>query len=265
MKKQEGKQYVAINTHIRIMSFNVQHCLNYKTRKIDFNIMADAIKDLGAEIIGLQEIRGKGKQKEYTDQAKKLAKLTGYNYYFAKAVDFNGVDPYGNAILSKYPIISAQTVAISTPDDNTRYFEPRCVLKAVIDVGFPLTVLVTHFGLTKEEQENAADTVMKEITAEKCVLMGDFNVTPENELLSEIRKAMLDTANFFNEPKLSFSSENPKRKIDYIFLSRDLKVVFADIPEIVASDHRPHICDILTNALPPKMPKRGFLGWIFKR
>ncbi len=33
-------------------------------------------------------------------------------------------------------------------------------------------------------------------------------------------------------------------KIDYIFVSKDLKVESADIPEIVSSDHRPHIATI---------------------
>ena len=45
---------------IRVMSFNTQHCLNYKTQQIDFDIMADTTKKAGGEIVGLQEMRGKG-------------------------------------------------------------------------------------------------------------------------------------------------------------------------------------------------------------
>ena len=33
-------------------------------------------------------------------------------------------------------------------------------------------------------------------------------------------------------------------KIDYIFVSPDIKIKSADIPEIIASDHRPHIAVI---------------------
>jgi endonuclease/exonuclease/phosphatase family metal-dependent hydrolase len=34
------------------------------------------------------------------------------------------------------------------------------------------------------------------------------------------------------------------RKIDYIFVSKDLKVPYSDIPDIVSSDHRPHVAAI---------------------
>jgi endonuclease/exonuclease/phosphatase family metal-dependent hydrolase len=33
-------------------------------------------------------------------------------------------------------------------------------------------------------------------------------------------------------------------KIDYVFVTPDLKVVAADIPAIVASDHRPHTAEL---------------------
>jgi endonuclease/exonuclease/phosphatase family metal-dependent hydrolase len=39
-------------------------------------------------------------------------------------------------------------------------------------------------------------------------------------------------------------SDFPSIKIDYIFVSRDLNVQCADIPEIISSDHRPHIATI---------------------
>ncbi len=39
---------------------------------------------------------------------------------------------------------------------------------------------------------------------------------------------------------MSFPSDKPDRKIDYIFVSCDLTVTQADIHNVVASDHRPH-------------------------
>ena len=38
---------------MKVMSFNTQHCLNYLERKIDFQVMADAINRCGADIVGL--------------------------------------------------------------------------------------------------------------------------------------------------------------------------------------------------------------------
>ena len=107
-----------------------------------------------------------------------------------------------------------------------------------------LTVLVSHFGLQPDEEENAVKTVIDNICENKCILMGDFNVTPDDPVLNPIRAKMKDTADFFDEPKLSFPSDEPDRKIDYIFVSKDINVVSADIPPTVVSDHRPHTATI---------------------
>lgn len=230
---------------MKIMSFNTQHCLNYIDRKIDFQIMADAIKKCEADIVGLNEMRDKGTELEYDKQTTILSELTGIkHHYFAKAIEFGGKNPYGNALLSKYPIISAQTIPVPDPDPKTgtEYYETRCLLKAKLEGG--ITVLVIHFGLNEDEQKNAVKTVLDNIEKEKCILMGDFNITPDNDILNPIRAQMKDSADFFDKPLLSFHSDNPVKKIDYIFVSEDVEVIHAEIPAIVASDHRPHVTTI---------------------
>jgi hypothetical protein len=37
---------------MRVMTFNVQHCLNYIENKIDFEIMAKTIIECGADVVG---------------------------------------------------------------------------------------------------------------------------------------------------------------------------------------------------------------------
>ncbi len=226
---------------MKIMTFNTQHCLNYIERHIDFEIMAKAINEVGADIVGLNEMRGKGEKESYADQVKILSELTGLKYYyFAEAIKFDGVNPYGNGFLSRYPIDSAETVMIPDPEPRkyNGYYETRCVIKAKIG---DITVLVTHFGLNPDEAENAVATVIDNIADEKCIFMGDLNLKPHDKLLDPIRAVLKDTADAFETPQLSFPSDKPDRKIDYIFVSKDVEVVSAEIPAIVASDHRPHV------------------------
>lgn len=233
--------------NITLMSYNTQHCLNYVSRQIDFDIMADTIKKCGADIIGLQEMFDLGETEEFTAQTAVLAEKLGFYHYFAEATKLEkGKYPYGNGLISRYPILSAETVIIPDPAVRTgkRYYETRCVLKAKIDVAGGLDVLVTHFGLNPDEQENAVNTVIANLPEEKCVLMGDFNVRPENEQLAPIRERLYDTAELFDSPKGSWPSDEPRGKIDYIFTTRDLKVNSADVPAIVSSDHRPHLATI---------------------
>ncbi len=227
------------------MTFNTQHCLNYISRKIDFQIMADTIKACGADIVGLNEMRGKGPHPEFDSQTENLSRLSGIPFFsFAKAIDVGGNNPYGNGLLSKYRILHAEIIPIPDPEvkaENDCY-ETRCLLKAELEGG--IRVLVTHFGLNRDEQQNAVNTVLAHLADEKCILMGDFNVTPDNALLSPIRARMKDTAESFENPLFSYPSDEPNIKIDYIFVSPDIEVLEADIPAIIASDHRPHTASI---------------------
>ena len=230
---------------MKIMTFNTQHCQNFRTGKIDFAVMADAIKKCGADIVGLNEMRSLGKDADYKDQTAELSRLTGIeNYYFAKAIDVSGPNPYGNALLSKFKILSAENIMIPNPPHNPEnsLYETRCILKARLEGG--LTVLITHFGLNGDEQENAVLSVLENLENERCILMGDFNLTPESALLDPIRAKMTDASSLFKTPLLSFPSDKPEIKIDYIFVTPDIKVTGADIPEIIVSDHRPHTASI---------------------
>ena len=231
---------------IKLMSFNTQHCLNFITKEIDYEIMTDAIKKCQADIIGLQEMRDESETEGYDAQAKIIAEKLGFYYYFAEAIKFDGKNPYGNALISRYPIKSAETILIPDPivREYDGYYETRCLLKAVIDVGEGLNVFVSHFGLNPDEHRNAVETIVSNITTESCVLMGDFNVQPDNPVLAPIMEKLYDTAEMFSSPKLTFPTDIPSVKIDYIFVSEDLVVNEADVPEIVASDHRPHTATI---------------------
>lgn len=231
---------------MKIMTFNTQHCLNYITREIDFEVMAKAIREVDADIVGLNEMRGKSDDPEFAEQVETLAALTGMPYfYFAPAIYKRG--PYGNGFLSKIPIVKAENIPI--PDPNPRRFETRyetrCVLRAELEGG--VTVLVSHFGLNADEKENAVETVLKHMSDRRCILMGDFNLRPDDVILNPIRERMQDAATLFDSEKLSFPSDEPRCKIDYVFVSPDIKIIAADIPPIVASDHRPHTATVEMN------------------
>lgn len=230
---------------LHLMSFNTQHCLNYLEQKIDFEIMARAILACGADIVGLQEMRSESEHPDYAAQVEELSRLTGMPYcYFAEAIRFPNEGPYGNALLSKIPILRAESILIPEPDPHgyRGYYEQRCVLRAELEGG--ITVLVTHFGLNQDERESAVATILPLIPERRGILMGDFNLCPDDPLLLPIRERMTDTASFFSSPRSSFPSDAPDRKIDYIFVTPDLSVAAADIPAIVASDHRPHTATV---------------------
>ena len=230
---------------MKVMTFNTQHCLNFLERYVDYEIMAKTIREIGADICGLNEMFSDGEGAQYPNQTKKLSELSGLeNYYFAEAVNLPPEGPYGNGFISKYKILSAETIKI--PDPNPRkyngYYETRCVLKAKLENGY--TVLACHFGLNPDEAENAVETILGALEDEKCILMGDFNVTPDNPVLNPIREKMKDASVGYCENVPTFPSDKPTIKIDYIFVSPDIEVTNSYVPQIIASDHRTHVAEI---------------------
>lgn len=229
---------------MKLMSFNTQFCTNFVTKEIDFEIMAEAIKKCDADVVGLNEMYDKSHMEEFDSQTRKLSELTGMKYYkFAKACTLEE-GTFGNGILSKIPIVSAEVIPVPEEEikTGTDLYEPRCLLKVKLENGF--YILVIHFGLNEDEHIHAVKTVMENLEKEKCILMGDFNVMPDNAVLNPIKEKMKDTADLFAEPLMSFPSDKPFKKIDYIFVSKDIDVLSADIPEIISADHRPHTAEV---------------------
>lgn len=231
---------------LKIMTFNTQHCLNYRKQKIDFDIMADAIKRVDPDIVGLQEMRNTGLSPDYVDQVGILAYKTGMQGIFAEAIKFSGVNPYGVGLLSKFPIVEKSFDKIPDPVEKkyNGWYETRGILKTLIDVGEgePVNVCVSHFGCNPDEHELAVQTALKSIPQKRTIFMGDLNMTPDNPIIQPLFNHLNDTASYFsNEKFFTYDSINPLAKIDYVFASDDFKVVSAEVPDIVASDHRPFV------------------------
>ena len=227
---------------IKAVTFNIQHCENFLTDNIDFDAFAEKILSFDADVIGLNEVRGKGTRVDYQAQAAILAEKTGYKYYFAKATEIGAGNPYGNAVLTRLPVKRCETVPIPDPDPRgyDGYYETRCILKITLQEP-EVTFLITHFGLNPDEHENAVKTVLDNLGDGNTVLMGDLNVTPDSPIIARIREKMTDAATMAEpgDPLLSFPSDAPDRKIDYIFTRGNITVKSCRIVPGILSDHLP--------------------------
>ena len=231
---------------MKVVSYNIQHCASHMNgKRIDYELFCDTIKGFDADVVGLNEVYGKGERPGVDGQAEILSMGCDLKHsFFAPAILWRGNNPYGNALLSKTPILQAENIPVPDPAERPvgKGYETRCLLKAKLKNG--LTVLVIHFGLNPDEQENAVRTVLAHLEHEKCVLMGDFNVCPDDSVLAPIRERMVDTAQLSKDALLTFPSDAPDRKIDYIFVSPDLKAKRVEVPACTSSDHRPYVVEI---------------------
>ena len=234
---------------MKVMTFNIQHALDFKKRIIDTDLFADAIKKHNVDFCGLNEVRGQGPIDGYTDQTNAIADRIGYNRYFGEAIKVGGTSPYGNAVLSRYPLKSVETIKIPDPDKENEinrdgepvHYESRCIIKAVIEEnGKDICILVTHFGLAESERINAVNTLCTIIdtTNLPIILMGDFNTEPNEELLAPLLGRMKNVDTSAN----TFPSDNPQIKIDYI-LYKGLECIYSETINEIYADHLPIIAE----------------------
>lgn len=235
---------------ISVGSYNIYHGENKWIRIetgdkiIDLKETAKTIAALGVDLCGLNEVRNQWGEEGLCNQAEVIARELGWHFYFAKAINIPGGE-YGNALVSKYPIRTARLVPIETlPNerDPSLHYENRVLLVAEIEVeGKPLTVMVCHFGLRPQEKTKAVSIITKEIEGIKtpAVFMGDLNIQPDTAEYAALAAVMTDTLPDPNGEHFTFSHQNPKCKIDYIFTNQFCKTLKATIPAVGISDHRP--------------------------
>lgn len=239
---------------LRIMTYNILHGMDYARYRaehrevIDLAKTAETIRHLGADICALNEVRGAGQTPAYTAQADAIGECLGYHHVFGRSTYVNGTEPYGNALVARAPIASAEVIPIPDPvvDGKTvDGIEHRSVLRCTFDFAHDrhLTVLATHFGLTQTERENAAALCRKLLKAETdpTVLLGDFNTTPDEEILLQLRRDYCSVGDFH---RCTFPAEAPAERIDYIFFNRKVTLLRCGIGSESASDHLPVWADI---------------------
>ena len=222
---------------LKVVSFNIQHAKNYITKVIDYDKLVNTIKEMDPDVIALNEVFGVGYDDEEKSQAQIIAEKLGYNYFFGKATKIKGME-YGNAILSKHPIEEPYTKIIHSPliKMGSKYYETRNIIVATIK---GITFLVTHVGLNDDEQKKAYNKIIRSIKKEKCILMGDLNMNFDNPLVKSIGTYLKDTTSLLRNNKYTYPSDNPKEKLDYIFVSKDIKVESSKVGNYVVSDHKP--------------------------
>lgn len=229
------------------MTYNIYHGeQNYDLGKSNLKQIADVINQYKPDFVALQEVDSMTERSASFNDGiaqnlvAELAEMTGMHGFFGKAIDYSN-GGYGEGILSRFPTSAANSI-LPIPKGG----ESRALLS--VEYTFPngqkLIFAGTH--LCHEFAENRlaqAETICSLLKGlETPVIMGgDFNFRPDSEPYKVIRNCFDDAAVIKGDPQNTISFENPRARIDYIFLSKkhnwsvkDVKVIPAN-----ASDHMP--------------------------
>ncbi|MBT3254615.1 MAG: hypothetical protein HN995_03910 [Candidatus Marinimicrobia bacterium] len=224
------------------MTYNIRHGVGLDG-VLDLKRTARVIKAANADIVILNEVDHGTSRSFGVDQADSLGRLLDLFAVFGRSIDYDG-GQYGNALLSRYPIIDFHIIDLSTDS----LLEGRSVFLSRIDVkGDTLVIMGTHLGLSPEERWEQVERIIKTLPEQdRLILAGDFNFESDSENYIRLRKNMRDgLAEITAEPRPTFPADTPDRRIDYIFIGDGIEVTeMAEYqhPEIpTASDHLPQI------------------------
>lgn len=224
----------------KVMSYNIHHgksLLGINT----LDEIATIIEENGADIIGLQEVDSNFARSRFKNQIKYLASKLSMNYIYGDNVNIVGAK-YGNAILSKYPIISYENIKIPSGK------EQRGLLAAVIDVnGEKINFLNTHLGLSSLERRSQVKVISKYLNtiSKEVILVGDFNAQPSSMEVHEMSKKLNDVGYTTNNNRIpTFEVPFLSGRIDYIFTGPNIEPVSYKVLRKKASDHYPIVADV---------------------
>src|SRR5258708_9649638 len=156
--------------HVTVASYNIHKCAGLDGR-VDLDRIADVIREIDADLIGLQEV--------FRPQALDLAERLGVQVAMGPTRERDGL-PYGNAILTRLAIRGSRTFDLSRPDR-----EPRGGIR--LDLQMPgrmsdglLHLFNVHFGLQIRERAAQVRMLVREhilhdeLTGPR-VVVGDLN------------------------------------------------------------------------------------------
>lgn len=227
----------------RLMSFNIRFGANLYG-KPDLPNTIRTIAAAEPDIVALQEVdKHWAKRSGYADQALALSQALGMHAVYGANLDLEPPAPglprrqYGTAVLSKYPIVNSCNYPLSSFG-----YEQRGLLETEIDLnGYRLRVYCIHMGLTPEQRIAQAEEAMAVIgrNSGPILLAGDFNAVPDSPELRYMLSGGLSDSFAEVADNLTFPSDVPQGRIDYMLFSNRLELRQATVVKSTASDHRP--------------------------
>jgi len=230
---------------LKVMTYNIRAC-DFGLKKI-----IAVLKQENADIIALQEVDKFVKRTGRLDQPKKISRALGMHYTFRKHFSYQGGE-FGLALLSRYRIDQVERIKVTRSN--------LILLKARVHTsGQPIGVIVVHFHPTNpfdDKKTKQVNTAARKREAKKAfdtagrfkspvLIMGDFNADSGSYSYTLFKEKYQDACvragNLWSK---TWPAKFPITRIDYIWASKDFKILSCGAIKSNASDHRPVVATI---------------------
>ena len=225
---------------MRVATYNIHGAVG-TDRRCQPDRIADVLREIDADLVALQEVDAR---RCGFDVLPYLAERAGYRHHYSGSTMKRRGGDFGNALLSRLPIIEARIIDLSVA-----LFEPRLAIEAAVEAECgPVRVIATHFGLSAAERREQVERLLKQLRADwrprPTLLLGDLNEW------SIWGKPLKWLHAHFGEAKAppSFPSRWPVLSLDRIWCEpaewpRTVRAHRSALARI-ASDHLPVVADI---------------------
>jgi endonuclease/exonuclease/phosphatase family metal-dependent hydrolase len=239
---------------LRVMTYNI--------RSGNGNLAgtADAIRAHSPDVVALQEVDVHwAERSNFVDQASTLGETLGMQVRFARIYQLAGArseDPpreFGVALLSRFPILDWTIhfiTRLSTQEENPQPAPLPGFLEAKLDIrGTAVRVFDTHLDYradprVRQQQVSEMLAYIGEPSA-PTLLFGDLNAPPDAPEIQPLLERLHDAWPASAGPGLTDPADVPRKRIDYVLVSRHFRVRGATVPVTLASDHRPVVVDLV--------------------
>ena len=223
---------------LRIVTHNIHKGLSQFNRRMTVHELRDGLRELGADIVFLQEVQGQhhGHARRYHNwpeapQYEFLADQVWQDHAYGRnAVYDHG--HHGNAILSRFPILSSEN-----QDVSAHALERRGILHCVIGLpgGLRLHCMCVHLALTERSRGLQIGWLIERMRAlvpagDALIVAGDFNDWRNLSGRRLLRDAGLDEVfrDIHGRNARSFPSVFPMLRLDRIY-TRGFSVLGAKV------------------------------------
>jgi len=157
---------------LRVASYNIHSCVGADGKR-DPARVADVLREIDADVVGLQEVDAVPGETHTSMQMQYLAATLGL-HAIAGPTLLRPDGHYGNALLTRRRVLDVRHV------DLTVYRrEPRAALDVDLDVdGTAVRVVVTHLGLLPGERRTQVRRLLDQLgesRADVMIVCGDIN------------------------------------------------------------------------------------------
>lgn len=202
---------------LRVATFNIWHDANNWAARLP--LLVQSLREADAEVIALQEVL-EDTAKSLPNQAATIANLLGgYSVHFTSTSPPGSPKRYGNAVLSRLPVLAESARSLEPLNDHRTALRVRVALG-----GHPIDIVCTHLAW----QADAAAVRARQVAdlmawlpqdGVPLIVMGDFNAP-----LTDPGLAALTSSEFVSALPLGATAStlnsakgHKERVIDHIF------------------------------------------------